>query len=68
MFKQGHYWVEPSNQGELAHLPCTPRRGTAAFRRMQSRQAEQKRVQEAGFVFIGFVLVFAFIAVFLSAY
>ena len=35
---------------------------------MQVQQAEQKRVQEAGLLFIGFVLVFAFIAVFLSAY
>jgi hypothetical protein len=65
MFKQGPYWVEPTQQGSLR---CTPRRGTAAFHRMQARQAEQKQVQEAALLFIGVVLVFAFIAVFLSAY
>ena len=64
MFKQGPYWVEPVG----GSLRCTPRRGTRAFKRMQAQQAEQKRVQEAGLLFIGFVLVFAFIAVFLSAY
>lgn len=47
---------------------CTPRPGTRAFKRMQAKQAEQKRVQEAALVFIGFVLLLAFIAVFLSAY
>jgi len=65
MFKQGPYWVEPTQQG---YLYCTPRRGTRAFKRMQSQQAEQQHVQGAGLLFIGFVLVFAFIAVFLSAY
>jgi hypothetical protein len=64
MFKQGPYWVEPTQQGSLR---CIPRRGTRAYRRMQARQAEQKRVQEAALVFIGVVLVFAFIALFLSA-
>jgi len=50
------------------YIRFTPRPGTRAFKRMQAQQAEQKRVQEASLLFIGFVLVFAFIAVFLAAY
>jgi len=65
MFKQGPYWVEPTQQGSLR---CTPRRGTRAFKRMQAQQARQQHVQEAGLLFIGVVLVFAFIAALLSAY
>ena len=64
MFKQGPYWVEPSNQGELAHLRCTPRRGTRAFKRMQAQQAlQQQRHREVGFLLV-FVLVFMLFLVF----
>ena len=59
MFKQGPYWVEPTQQGSLR---CTPRRGTGAYQRMLRQQHQQARVQE-----VASGALFAFLVVFLFA-
>jgi hypothetical protein len=61
MFKQGPYWVEPTEQG---YLRCTPRRGTRAYKRMLARQAQQKEVQSGAWLLVALAVAWAFAALF----